>query len=323
MHLEKILEKKFGREKLEEKIKEKFEALHNLLTREAAIRLIAKENGIEIEKEISFSELKEGNNRDYVICKIEKMLDLQTFSNGKKMRKVVLNENNNKIELKFWNEDIKILNNLSIGDIVKIKGIYKNGNDYSLSYNGEIKVIKRANFVKLGDINLFNEKTVNVEAFVEEIDGFKEYSRNGKKRIMFSFFLRDNTGFVRAIIWNKSERGKLIEEGKVLRIENAFVKNGELYLGRESRILLRRKKEEIRGKVEDLKLEDNNLILKINNDEVKLSREDLNKIIGQVEEDITLSTIFTLIKNKFLGKEIFIEKEGEKIKNILFFKKVS
>lgn len=313
-----FLLQKIPKDELERKIAEKVESMNGFLTREAAIRIIANEFGVKNEEQVKLSNIIEGMNRIFVIAKLEQILKLQEFANGKKMRKVVISDETGERELKLWNQDIDLLNNLHSGDLIEIKGAYCKNNELSLGYDGTIKVVQSASFANLSALSDLENLKINAIGYVESIDGIKEYERNGQKRKMFLFSISDGTKSVRAIIWNDSDRGNVLFIGCEVKIENAIVRNGELHINSFSRFFVKKIRKGIKGKIENMKIVNGKLILEINGNKYEFVREDALKILNvQVADDIEIETVLELKKNEFLGKEVFIENENGKIGKII------
>ncbi|MEM3609981.1 MAG: hypothetical protein QW076_03715, partial [Candidatus Anstonellales archaeon] len=142
-----LLEQKFG-EETEQMISQTLKKFNYLISREMAIELLAKQyNLISQENEFKVSE---------IISKIEKgeKLNSVTFSarlkyflptkiimkkgNALRIREIMLESDNAKIKLVFWNEAINVLCNFSIGDYIKFKNTYV--------YNGSLTYGKSSSY---------------------------------------------------------------------------------------------------------------------------------------------------------------------------------
>lgn len=308
-----LLLQKMPKEEVEQKISEKINSMSGFLTREAAANILANELGLKTEEMAKLAGIMEGANRAFVVAKLERILKLQEFGAGKRMRKVVLSDESGERELKLWNEDIGMLNSLHSGDLVEVKGIYCKNNELSLGYDGAIKVVKHAAFADFGALPDLEGANVNVRGYVESVDGIMEYEKDGSRRKMFSFSISDGKNSARGIIWSEAERGEELAIGSEVKIENALARNGELHLNHFSRILVKRKREGIGGKIDGLDAAEGKLILDIGGKKHEFPRDDALRILdAQVADDISLETVLELKKKGFLGKEIFIEiKEGK------------
>ncbi len=309
---------KMPKEELEQKINEKIESMSGFLTRDAAANILANEMGLRKEEKIKLNEIKEGANKILLVAKLERILKLQEFGNGKKMRKIVLSDESGERELKLWNEDAELLNNLHSGDILEIREIYCKNNELGFGYSGEIKVVKHASFADLGLLADLEGTNANARGYVEGLEGMKEYEREGRKRKMFPFTISDGKNSARAVIWDEAERGNELFIGGEIKIENARVKNRELHLGFSSRLLVKKKREGLSGKIESLEVSEGKLVLGLDSGKHEFSREDALKILGaKVAGDISLETVAELKKKGFLGKEIFIEIKDGKIGKVV------
>ncbi|MEW6528766.1 MAG: hypothetical protein AB1391_02665 [Candidatus Micrarchaeota archaeon] len=302
-----LLLQKMPKDELEHKITEKINLMCGFLTRDAAINLLTNELGVMIKERIKLAEIKGGTSKIFVIVKLERILKLQEFDNGKKMRKIIISDQSGERELKLWNKDLDMLNTLHVGDLVEINGIYCKNNELSLGYSGEIKVVQHASFIDLSILNTLEGTRVNVRGYVKSINGMKEYEKNGDQKKMFSFLLYDGKASTLVILWDNPERGNELFIGGEIKLENALVKNGELHLNAFSRLLIKKKREGLSGKIEDITVSEGKLILKIDSNSYSFSREEaLNILNAHVADDILLETIVELKKENLLGKNIFI-----------------
>lgn len=303
---------KLGKDELEQRISSKIKSMHGFLTKEAAIRIIFNELRIPGEK-AQLSEISEGANRSVISARISSILPIQQFESGKKMRKILLSDSSGERELKLWNADVDALNNVHLGDLVELSGIYCKNNELSLGYSGSMKVTESASFTNLDSILSLEGSKVNVRGFVESADGRREFEKNGEKKKISSFTLSDGKNKARAVIWEISERGASLSIGSEVKIENALSRNGELHIDSSSRILVKKKKDGLRGKVESISADQESLKLSINGKEHQFNRADALFIFNSpVAQDISLQTIAELKKPALIGKEVFIEiKDGK------------
>lgn len=310
-----LLLQKMSKDELERKIDEKVKEMNGFLTRESAARVLASEMGLLTNEKINLADISEGANKGLVVAKIVRILELRKFENGKQMRKIVVSDESGERELKLWNDDVKLTNGLHPGDVIEIRGIYCKNNELSLGYSGKINVIERASFANLGALADLEGANVNARGYVEEIGKVKEFERDGEKRTMFSFILSDGKNRCRVLMWNRVERGKELFPGAEIKIENAKVKNSELHMNAFSRLLMKRKKQGLVGKISGLRIEDGKLVLEIDGKRHEFIKEDGLRILGaNVADDITLETVVELKKKELLGKEVFIEKNDGKIR---------
>lgn len=300
-----LLLREMPEQEIERKIAEKIESMNGFLTRDAALQIIAKERDMKIHQQLKLSEINEAVNNAIAIVKLERVLPLQQFGNGKRLRKILLSDEGGQRELKLWNEDTKLLNNLHIGDMLEINGIYCKNNELNLGYNGKINVLQPASFANLGVLSESEGKKINVRGYVESIEGIKEYEKGGTKKRMFSFMISDGKNNARTIIWDNAERGIELFIGGEIKIENALIKNNEIHVGFSSRLLVKKKCDGITGKVENAEIKGGKLILEIDGKTYEFEREAALKILGvKIAEDILLETVFELKKEKILGKKI-------------------
>lgn len=313
-----ILVDKLGKDETEQSINKKISGMSGFLTRDAAIKILYNELKLPVEK-VKLSEIAEGANSAKTVAKLARILPLQTFDNGKRMRKVVLSDESGERELKLWNDDVDLLNSIHAGDMLELLGIYCKNNELSLGYSGEMKVLERASFADLGNLPELEGIPVNARGLVESIDGEREYEKDGQKRKMFTFAITDWTGKARVVIWSGVERGRELATGSEVKIENAIARNGELHLNAGSRIMIKRKKQGFGGKVESMEVSDGKLVLVLDGSRHEFAGEDAFRILdAKVAPDIKLETVAELKKDKYVGKNIFVEIKDSKVQQVAF-----
>ncbi len=308
-----LLLERMPKEELDAKIDAKVKSMSGFLTREAAARIIANEIGLKKDEKTTLAAIGDGTNSAFLVAKLERILRLQEFGGGKKMRKIVLSDAGGERELKLWNDDVQLLNSLHAGDTLEVRGIYCKNNELSLGYSGAIRVVQHASFAGLGALADLGGLAVNVRGYVESVGGMKEFEREGMQGKLFSFSISDGKNSARAIIWDGPERGNALFPGSEIKIENARVKNGELHLGASSRLLVKKKREGLTGRVDALEVSSGKLILTVGGNRYDFSRDEaLTVLDARVADDIALESVVELKKKPFIGKEIFIEmKEGK------------
>ncbi|MDD5337127.1 MAG: hypothetical protein PHS02_01455, partial [Candidatus ainarchaeum sp.] len=154
---------------------------------------------------------------------------------------------------------------------------------------------------------------VNARGHVEDAGDFREYEHKGEKRKFFSFSISDGKSSCRVVMWGNIDRGKGLFPGAEVKIENALVKNSELHMNSASRLLVKRKKAGVGGKVEDIGVAEGKLFVILNGERREFGREEALKVLNvKVADDIKLETVVELKKSDLIGKEMFIEiKEGK------------
>jgi hypothetical protein len=285
-----------SQEELEKEIAKKIAQFQGLLTREAAMKLIAKEMGL-LKNEARVYKIGEIPHAARKINFTAKILRIEapvTYSSGKKSRSIILGDETGRIRLKLWGEDLELFSKFKIGDIVEVKNAYERNGELGLGYAGEIRVVNAAPFSQLGELEA--STYVNVRGRITRIEGEKEYLKEGKRKRFFVFSISDGVTEKQCVIWEGIGRGRQLNVNDEVVIEQAYVKNDELHVYGKSRILLR--PSGLRGKVKSIDCDGNTLKVTIDEKQIVLNREEALKFLGvDVKDDISLEVIANLKKN--------------------------
>ena len=305
-NVEVLLREKLSQEQLEDTLQEKIRQFQGLLTREVALKIIAKEQGLLKEEERFFmlNEVPKQAKRVSAIASIARINPMKTYPSRNKSRTIVLKDDSGTMPLTLWNDDIELLKRLKIGDRIEIKDAYEKNGELLLSYKGTISLVEEAAFIPLDQVAGYDD--VVVRAKIEKIEGEKKYSRDGKENAFFSFWISDGNASARCIIWDSIGRAKSFEVDDEIILENAKVKNGELHVNARSRMLVKKAKG-LHGILKSMECEDEKLKLEIDGKPITLDRSEALKLLGtDVAPDISLATIVMLKKQSLLNKYIVI-----------------
>ncbi len=229
---EKILEQ-LSEEELEEKVKEKTEKFSGMLNKEAALFLIAREQGIEIEeKDTVLSELKKGQTVNVKGEIISVYPEREFESKGKKgkVKNILIKDNTGTAYLVLWNEDTEKILEKDSGKKIELTEFFVE------EFNGKKQLNKRFN----GKFNLKeNQKTKEIKKINEIIDGernltikamilrefpLKEFESKGRKGMLKRIELIDENKSIMLVLWNEKAREKLSE--KIIKISNVNARKG-------------------------------------------------------------------------------------------------
>jgi hypothetical protein len=296
--------KSVPKEELEQQVKEKIKSFHGFLTREVALRLIAKEKGLlkEEEKECRISEIPKGGKISFR-AGIRKIWPVATYSSGKRSRVVEVTDETGTGTLVLWNDDTKLGDRLRLGDEIKVKNAYEKGGELHLSYSGTIEVMKKAGYSALNSVN--DGESAHVKGFVSSIEGTDTFIKGNTPAWGFAFGISDGESERRCIIIEGLDRAQHIRKGDEIRIESATVDKGNLYLDSHSRIMVRRAKDMIRGKITGIDCDGEKLRLGVDDKVIELSRDNAMAALGvSAAPDIMLSTVVALKKDKLLNSRV-------------------
>ena len=162
--IEKVVEEsELSEEDLREKIDEKMEEFEGLVSEEGAIHLVAKEHGVELEKEVS-EDLKIDNivpdmRKVVVKGKVLNISDLNTFERDDdeedgKVQNILLGDDTGTIRVTLWDEQTEIADNVSEGDVIDMAGCYTVEDDRG---NAELRLGDSATVKMADDQDLFDD----------------------------------------------------------------------------------------------------------------------------------------------------------------------
>lgn len=285
-------------QQIEEAVAEKIDSFHGFLSREVALKLIAKEKGLlkEEERFYKIKDIPDDAKKISLVAKVEKVLPEVTYPSGKHSRSVLLSDETGTINLKLWEEGMALCSRLRTGSSITIRNAYERFGDLNLGYKGTIELENSNNYTKLDSIiNEVIDGPVHVYATVSKVDGPDANSH-------FVFYVSDNKTEIKCIIRGATERGKKMSETDLVIIDNAKVENGKLILSTDSRLLLKRQKNLISGKIDGLGEDGANLWVEIGGKRYSLDRQNAFKFLNlTLSDDISLETVTQLKRDSLVG----------------------
>jgi hypothetical protein len=145
---------------------------------------------------------------------------------------------------------------------------------------------------------------------VAEIEGVDEFIRDGRAERGFSFMVSDGKSERRCVIFAGADRAERLRKGDEVIIEGARIRNGNIELDGETRLLSRRASEMLLGTVTKLESQGERLIIEADGRALTLDRENGLRLLGlYVAEDIALSTVVSLKKDSVLNTRIAVKIE--------------
>lgn len=305
--------KSLTNEELDAAVEEKIESFHGFLTREAALRLIAKERGLlkTEEKEWKLASIPKGERKVSFSAKVRRIWPVATYSSGKRSRVVEVEDDTGRMPLILWNDDVELARGLRTGDSVSVKGAYEKGGELHLGYSGSLSVVEKAAFTDLGELK--DNDFAHMRGFVGRIEGRDRFVRGADTEPGFSFILSDGKSERRCVIFRGLQRGAALKEGDEVIIENALMRQGVVEIGETSRMLARRKQDMIAGEITKLEADGEALVAEIGGRELVFERANALRLLGaEAAEDIALSTVATLKKGSLLNSRIALRlKDGQ------------
>jgi hypothetical protein len=315
MDLEAELLKSLSRDELEGRIAERIKSFHGFLTREVALRLIARDMGLLKSEERAYrlADIPKGEKRITFRAKVRKIWPIASYSSGKRSRVVEVSDDTGTRPLVLWNEDVGIASGLRLKDEIDVRGAYEKGGELHLGYSGSVAVSERAGFSELPDLG--EGDAVHVRGFVKGIEGQDRFVRRGREETGFSFMLTDGQSERRCVIFEGLGRAGRLQPGDEVVIEGGVVEKGNITLDAQARLLYRRSSGMLLGEVKGLECSDDTLIAEVGERRISLDRQNALRFLGvDVADDIALSTVVSLKKDKLLNNRIAVkieEKDGQ------------
>lgn len=166
-----------------------------------------------------------------------------------KVANVLLADDTGEIRAVFWTENIPLLEKINEGDIIEIKGVeakrgFGGRKEVHLQPRSEIKKLKaeeypefpeyEEKFIKIGEIT-GDQSEVNVMGRIVHISPIRTYKRDGKEGKMAAIKLKDDSGEIRYLLWNRDVdiiNDLKLKEGDAVKILGAQVRerDDEIYL---------------------------------------------------------------------------------------------
>lgn len=206
-------------EELDEMIKEKIKEFGGILLKDAALMMIAKEHGIDIDKkeveEFSIKDIEEGQINVEITGIVTDVSDVKTFKRKDgtegKYRRIVIADKTGTIGMTLWDDLAEM--DIKIGDILKIKRARarKWSDRLELSSTSETKIEKLENYEgelpKIKEVYDIGElspgMTATFEGEVISSLPIKEFKKaDGSLGRLKSFIVKDETGSIRVTLWD-------------------------------------------------------------------------------------------------------------------------
>lgn len=302
-----LLSEKLGKEESEKRIDAKIASFSGLLTKEAAAKLIAAEEGLLKEEFVPISSIAKSAQNVSVLGKVKKMFPLQQYRTGKRSRSFILKDETGELEVKLWNEDADSLSTFHLGDRVKVRNAYSREGILNIGYRGKVELEERE--VVLTPSTL-KEGAVSCSGKASAIGGAKGES--------FRFTISDGEKEAEVEIAHLPNRGEKISTGDTVLIEGAEWDGKKLTMGEHSRLLLKKNSPNIfRGELESSEIGKEGATLRVGGTEFFARMEALVKFLKLegLKEDIDLPAVAGLKLSGMKGKRatiLFEEREGRK-----------
>lgn len=304
---------------MEGQIAGKIAEFGGLLTRAAAVRLLCRQNGVEVDLPIPLSKAGGASLPFSFRARVDRVFPVQPYGggSGKTVRLHVSDMGGEgDATVLLWNEQVSIVEsgNIGQGDEVEVRGAYFRLGEISIGRGGGIAKIGGVKTVPLSGIG---NGTCAVEGAAKDAMPDKEYAdkKTGEKRFFSSFLLCDGAECRRVVVWGGSSIAAKPEEGDRIRLENVLSKNGELHFNAISRMVRLGAKKDAEGKITKMEIAGGNAVIAIDGAEFSLPQKDALLLLGVkvVPEGVKPATLFSIKAAGMVGKPARYRKDGGKL----------
>lgn len=293
------------KEENEKEIEQKLEEYHYLINKEQAKYLVSIEkskdyfkpkNIIDAKKSLFPFELEAEVKKVYLLQKISK--NNQTFIS----LRILIDDGTDQATVVFFDAAaLEVWQKIMTGDKILI-GPLKNFNDeFRLLSQGKIRIIKKARTIS----NPENGMIGNFEGKAKNIVDKQYKTKNGEKKIMSFFYTDIDNREYRVVLWESNGLKNILKDGTSFRIENGYVKNNEIWLKSNSRLLFKPFIEK-KVKIKNFLFEQNKVIIESEKGRILFNMLDLAALLGMqnLAPDIDLKKILEIKLFSMIGKEL-------------------
>jgi hypothetical protein len=301
----------------EDAIVAKIARFGGLLTRRAAVRLLCRENGIDLQKKIPLSKAPSSSLPFSFSARIERVFPLQRFPGGDKSLRLHISDGQGQSTVVLWNEQADAAQGILCGDEIECRGAYFRSGEIAVGKGGSVL---RASHFCPPPVSAAKEGACTVVGTVKGEAQEREYTdrQSGDGRRMASFFLCDSQGCLRAVAWEIPEQG-LPHEGDEVVLENAVFKAGELHLNSLSRIVTTGSSAQS-GVLERVEAEAGRLVFAISGKAFFAPQKEGLALAGipSLPDGVSAETALWIRARALLGKTVRYAESGGKLRHLSF-----
>ncbi len=302
-----LLSEKFGKEEAERKMDAKILSFSGLLTKEAAAKLIAAEEGLLKAEVLPISQIRDGARDVNVRGKIRRIFPMHEYRTGKRSRSFLLKDESGEIEVKLWNEDADSLASHHLGDTVRISNGYIREKILNIGYKGKVELEGRE---ELLTPSALKEGVLSCRGRVSAVSGM-----NGDE---FLFSISDGEKEARVCITHVPGRGERLAVGDTVILEGAECDGERLFMGEHSRMLVRKNSPDIfRGELGGFEVGEKGARITVGGEEFHVATQELVRFLKLegLKKDIDLPAVARMKLTDLKGKWatiLFEQREGAK-----------
>lgn len=276
------LREKLG-EGLEEGIAGEIASFGGLLTRHAAVLLLCRKNGIDVERKIQLSQAPSMRLPFSFEARITRIFPAQTYA-GRPDRsvRVHMTDGSREATLVLWNEQAGGIEGGEIraGDTISCNGAYSRSGEITLAKGGGVRKLDSARTPSLSSLK---DGICNAEGVVKAMEPDREYTdrKTGGKKTLSSFAIGDGTvPSMRVAVWSKAKEMEKLAAGDSVFLENVVLRNSELHFNSQSRMALLGKKAGETAVVEKIDAGEDETLFVLGGREFRMKNEEAARLVG-------------------------------------------
>lgn len=241
----------FAPEEIDAKVREKQARLSGLLTEEAALRLVAKDQGLPLPVvEAHVTSLSKASEGDVTVrVRVQAVQSPKRFERDGRSGQVCnvhVADASGSASLVFWNQDVSALSKIRRNDVLLVKDAFVKSTsplEIHARLSSEILVQPDDSSLPKSPVQVVSLAGAQGEEFdvsgrILDKEELKTFEKNGRKGSLLRLELSD--GFVRKVLvaWDANAEAALgLSVGEAVTVESAYGKNGEIHASWRGRLM--------------------------------------------------------------------------------------
>ena len=320
--LEAKLREKFG-EGTDGRIAACIDSFGGLLTRHAAVLLLCRQNGIDVERKIKLSQAPSMRLPFSFTARVERIFPLQSYL-GRTDRSVRLHVSDGSWEstLVLWNDSAQMVEagGIGTGDEIECKGAYLRSGEITLAKGGSVRRLKAA---PLSQVSNLAAGACNVEGEVSEVERGSQglEPKSGGQNAVSSFTICEKPGACRrVVVWSAQQCLPDISKGDRLVLENVVFKNGELHFNSYSRMARRGGGGGPVELVEGIESGASETVFTIGGRKFAMKNEEAMRLMGipRALQGVSAATAIAIKAQELVGKKARVSAENGTLRSLSF-----
>ena len=295
---------------IEQKIEQKLKEYNYLISREYAKYLVELEGSSKHIKTVPIIEAKKSPFLVNLEVEVKKVYLMQEKVKGAEkfvtQRLHVADQTGEEILVAFDENAKKINQKIISKDIIRIGPVRYTNNEFRLINKGQFYIIQKAPLQK----ELIENSKANFEGIIKKVYPPKIYrTKNSENKFMQIFDLLVDKRIVKMVYWDLPQKiSSELKEGLYVRIENGTIKNGQIHLNFNSRIVFEQK-EKKPYVLKSFEIKNKRLILQTDRKQFELNLEKAANFfgLGNLPKDIDIENALKIKLNHLVGNKFFID----------------